>query len=147
MVRFLAPALALGALLLSGDGSYAFITSPNSCKAPSSTALNSAPSDRREFVGVAASALAFVTANAPAAWADEQGAVDDLAMPTPEEQKAKEDAEMAERLKRKAELQKKMARPASYKSSFQAEMDKQQGMKKSKEERRNALCEELGRGC
>ena len=54
---------------------------------------------------------------------------------------------MAERLKRKAELQKKMSRPMNYKESMDAEKNRQKDMKKSKEEMRSALCEELGRGC
>jgi len=39
-----------------------------------------------------------------------------------------------------------MARPSSYQSSMAAETDKQKAPKKTKEERRNALGEELGRG-
>ena len=54
---------------------------------------------------------------------------------------------MAERLKRKAELQKKASKPTSYKSSFEAEQGKQQSMKKTKQELRDSMCEELGRGC
>jgi hypothetical protein len=54
---------------------------------------------------------------------------------------------MAERLRRKAELQKKASRPMSFGDSLKSEQDKQKNLQKSKEERRNALCEELGRGC
>lgn len=54
---------------------------------------------------------------------------------------------MAERLRRKAELQKKASKPASFSESLVAEKKKKDELKKSKEERRNALCEELGRGC
>lgn len=54
---------------------------------------------------------------------------------------------MAERLRRKAELQKAKSKPASFMESMEAEKKKQDALKKSKEERRNALCEELGRGC
>ena len=54
---------------------------------------------------------------------------------------------LAERLRRKAELQKKGARPASFKESLSQELGKQKGMEKTKMERRNAMCEELGRGC
>jgi len=55
---------------------------------------------------------------------------------------------MEERLKRKAELQKKGAQPRTFKDSLKGEMTKQSEMKKqTKEERRNAMCEELGRGC
>jgi len=54
---------------------------------------------------------------------------------------------MAERLRRKAELQKKASKPVSFGESLAAEKQKKDELKKSKEERRNALCEELGRGC
>eukprot|EP00566_Odontella_aurita_P029163 CAMPEP_0113542338 /NCGR_PEP_ID=MMETSP0015_2-20120614/9550_1 /TAXON_ID=2838 /ORGANISM="Odontella" /LENGTH=146 /DNA_ID=CAMNT_0000442381 /DNA_START=246 /DNA_END=686 /DNA_ORIENTATION=+ /assembly_acc=CAM_ASM_000160 len=146
MARLTATVLAATALLLSGRESTAFTSSSTPCRATSSTSLNLI-ADRRAFVGAAAASAFSVVVPSVPAWAEEEGSVDDLAMPSPEEQKAKEDAEIAERLRRKAELQKKMARPTTYRSSFQSEMDKQEGMKKSKEERRNALCEELGRGC
>ena len=54
---------------------------------------------------------------------------------------------MAERLRIKAELKKKATKPIGYKDSMTAELDKQKSLQKSKEERRIALCEELGRGC
>jgi hypothetical protein len=54
---------------------------------------------------------------------------------------------MAERLRIKAELQKKGAKPMSFTDSLAQEKEKQQQLQKSKEERRNAMCEELGRGC
>ena len=54
---------------------------------------------------------------------------------------------MAERLRRKAELQKKNAKPMNYSESMKAEKEKQKELQKSGAERRNALCEELGRGC
>lgn len=54
---------------------------------------------------------------------------------------------MAERLRKKAELKKKMAKPASYLESLKGEQEKKKELQKTKEERRNALCEELGRGC
>jgi hypothetical protein len=53
----------------------------------------------------------------------------------------------AERLRIKAELQKKNAKPMSFTESMAKERAKQKELEKSKEERRNALCEELGRGC
>jgi hypothetical protein len=54
----------------------------------------------------------------------------------------------AERLRRKAELQEKATAPKTYQERFQSEVGKQAEMKKqTKEERRNAMCEELGRGC
>jgi hypothetical protein len=73
-------------------------------------------------VGAAvASAFSVVVSSVPV-WEEEQGSVEDLAMPSPEEHKAKEDAEMIERLRRKAELQKQMTRPTTYRSSFQSEI-------------------------
>lgn len=54
---------------------------------------------------------------------------------------------MKERLRRKAELQKAKSQPATFKDSMKREQEKQGALKKSGEERRNALCEELGRGC
>ena len=56
-------------------------------------------------------------------------------------------AEMEERIRRKRELQKKAATPATFKESLSKEKGKQAELSKSKEERRQALCEELGRGC
>ena len=54
---------------------------------------------------------------------------------------------MAARLKRKAELQKKASKPLKFDESVKNEKAKQASMKKSKQEMRDALCEELGRGC
>lgn len=55
---------------------------------------------------------------------------------------------MEERLRRKAELQKQAAQPKTFADSFKNEMQKQNQLKsQTKEERRNAMCEELGRGC
>lgn len=54
---------------------------------------------------------------------------------------------MTERLRRKAELQKKASKPATFGESLAVEKKKKEELKKSQEERRNALCEELGRGC
>jgi hypothetical protein len=55
---------------------------------------------------------------------------------------------MKDLLRRKAELQKQAAAPKGLAESMKAEKEKQGEIKKlSKEERRNALCEELGRGC
>ena len=58
-----------------------------------------------------------------------------------------QDAEMQARIKRKLELQKKAARPMSFTESLASEQQKQSALKKSKEEMRQAMCEELGRGC
>ena len=54
---------------------------------------------------------------------------------------------MAERLRVKAELKKKATKPMGYAESVEAEKSKQKSLQKSKEERRIAMCEELGRGC
>jgi hypothetical protein len=55
---------------------------------------------------------------------------------------------MQERLRRKAELQKKMSQPRTYAESLQNELGrKKEFAQQTKEERRNAMCEELGRGC
>lgn len=55
---------------------------------------------------------------------------------------------MEERLRRKAELQKKMSSPKNFNESLKNEFSKQGDInRKTKEERRNAMCEELGRGC
>ena len=57
-------------------------------------------------------------------------------------------AEMEARLKLKAELKAKAARPKTYQESIQAEIEKQKKDKSmTGEARRNAMCEELGRGC
>ena len=56
-------------------------------------------------------------------------------------------AEMEERIRKKLELQKKGNKPKTFAESFEKEMEKKAELQKSKEERRNALCEELGRGC
>ncbi len=58
-----------------------------------------------------------------------------------------QEAAMAERLRRKAELQKKNAKPMNFQESLKAEKAKQKDLEKSNSEKRNALCEELGRGC
>ena len=47
----------------------------------------------------------------------------------------------------KAELKKKVAKPIGYAESVEAEKNKQKSLQKSKEQRRIAMCEELGRGC
>ena len=55
---------------------------------------------------------------------------------------------MAERLRRKAELQKQNSRPATFQDSLAKEMQRKKDLKSmTKEERRNELCETLGRGC
>jgi len=54
---------------------------------------------------------------------------------------------MAERLRRKAELQKKNAKPMNYGESVKKEKEKQKELQMTQTEKRNAMCEELGRGC
>jgi hypothetical protein len=55
---------------------------------------------------------------------------------------------MAARLRLKAELQRKARQPSNFADSLRSEREKQKEFgRQSKEERRNALCEELGRGC
>jgi hypothetical protein len=55
---------------------------------------------------------------------------------------------MAQKLRLKAELQKKAAKPATFKESLVNELVTRESLKKqTMEERRNAMCEELGRGC
>ena len=54
---------------------------------------------------------------------------------------------MGERLRKKAELQAQARRPMGYAESVEAERRKQKGLEKTKEEKRAAMCEELGRGC
>lgn len=54
---------------------------------------------------------------------------------------------MAERLRMKAELKKQVAKPTTLTESMEAEKNKQKSLQKSKEEKRIAMCEELGRGC
>jgi hypothetical protein len=51
-------------------------------------------------------------------------------------------------VRRKLELQKEKAAPKTLQESFRAEQSKQKEMNgQTKAERRNAMCEELGRGC
>lgn len=55
---------------------------------------------------------------------------------------------MAERIQLKADLKRKSADPKTFGDSLKGERAKQQEMnKRTKEEQRAALCEELGRGC
>jgi len=55
---------------------------------------------------------------------------------------------MAERLRRKAELQKKASTPTNFKDSVAKEMErKKEFNSQSQAERRDAMCQELGRGC
>jgi len=57
------------------------------------------------------------------------------------------DSEMQERIRRKLELQKKNSKSLSFTESLANEQQKQKSLKKTKEEMRAAMCEELGRGC
>mmetsp|Transcript_14058 Transcript_14058/g.18333 ORF Transcript_14058/g.18333 Transcript_14058/m.18333 type:complete len:138 (+) Transcript_14058:131-544(+) len=101
---------------------------------------------RREAFGITAGVVfgtGLLVGTLPA-FAD----VDDLSTPSEEEQKAAEDAALKAKLKRKAELQKKAARPVGLTNTFKGEMDKQKDFSaQSKSARRDAMCEELGRGC
>ena len=54
---------------------------------------------------------------------------------------------MKERLRRKAELKKLAAKPMGYQENMEAEKRKQKSLEKTQDERRIAMCEELGRGC
>eukprot|EP00956_Cyclotella_meneghiniana_P022462 scaffold42555_cov70-Cyclotella_meneghiniana.AAC.3 len=95
--------------------------------------------------------LTFLTTIATAAMASPlvayaDGGFEDLSMPSADEQKA-QNAAMEERLRKKAELQAQARRPMGYAESVEAERRKQKGLEKTKEEKRAAMCEELGRGC
>eukprot|EP01082_Thalassiosira_pseudonana_P001706 g1473.t1 g1473 contig10:2162271-2163077(+) len=103
---------------------------------------SSSCTDRMTFLKTSVASLVAITGFTVPAFADN----DDLAMPTEEEQKA-QDAAMSEKLRKKAELQKQARRPMGYADSMEAERNKQKSLQKTKEERRAALCEELGRGC
>ncbi|VEU37407.1 unnamed protein product [Pseudo-nitzschia multistriata] len=100
--------------------------------------------DRRDFLNAAFSTIA-VTSFPLIAGAEDLA--DDLAMPSEEEQRKAEADAAAERLRRKAELQKKNSNPTDFRDRLAKEREKQKNLQMSKEERRNALCEELGRGC
>lgn len=55
---------------------------------------------------------------------------------------------MQAKLAKKAELQKKAAQPRTFTESFSSERAKQKEFNdQSKQARREAMCEELGRGC
>jgi hypothetical protein len=55
---------------------------------------------------------------------------------------------MAAKLKKKAALQKKATTSRKYVEGFKGEQEKQDEMKqKTKKEKRDMMCEELGRGC
>uniref|UniRef100_A0A7S4ENB1 Uncharacterized protein n=1 Tax=Pseudo-nitzschia australis TaxID=44445 RepID=A0A7S4ENB1_9STRA len=102
---------------------------------------------RRDFLDAAISTTAgLAVSSLPIIAGAEEGA-DDLAMPSEEEQKKIDADAAAERLRRKAELQKQKSSPINFKDNLAKEREKQKGLQMSKEERRNALCEELGRGC
>ncbi|GKY90935.1 hypothetical protein MPSEU_000066300 [Mayamaea pseudoterrestris] len=115
--------------------------SSRTCDSHSSTALQA--SSRRQLLTTAASAI--VLGSLPlVALAN----VDELAMPTADEQASADAAAMAERIRRKRELQKKASSPVKFTDKFSKEQEKQKELKsQTQEERRNALCEELGRGC
>eukprot|EP00594_Rhizosolenia_setigera_P003132 CAMPEP_0178956038 /NCGR_PEP_ID=MMETSP0789-20121207/9980_1 /TAXON_ID=3005 /ORGANISM="Rhizosolenia setigera, Strain CCMP 1694" /LENGTH=158 /DNA_ID=CAMNT_0020637819 /DNA_START=95 /DNA_END=571 /DNA_ORIENTATION=- len=110
-------------------------------------------SGRRAFLVASIAAVTSSTIMPSISLADGFGTdemVEELEAPSAEElekQRLAHNAEVNERLRRKAELQKKAAKPMNFGESMKAEKAKQDGLKMSKEDRRNALCEELGRGC
>mmetsp|Transcript_8044 Transcript_8044/g.16705 ORF Transcript_8044/g.16705 Transcript_8044/m.16705 type:complete len:143 (-) Transcript_8044:922-1350(-) len=136
--------LTLFLLFCAAVSSVEAFTSPRAAKTQSVLEAG-----RRNFLDAAVSASAgLLIASIPAAAGAEEGKIsDDLAMPSEEEQRKADEAAMAERLRRKAELQKQGTRPATFSDSLTKEREKQKGMQMSKEERRDALCETLGRGC
>lgn len=55
---------------------------------------------------------------------------------------------MEEKLLKKKQLQQKLQKPASFKENLANELEVRKDIKKqTKEERRDAMCQELGRGC
>lgn len=128
-------------------------SAPSPPPAPSNPPLPAAPpSTRRSVLSLSLPLLLSPLLPSLPAFADETS-VSDLSAPdappaAPASAKSAEE-EMAERLRKKAELQRKTGGgPAlSYKESFKGELDKQQGMKKTKQQLRDDMCEELGRGC
>lgn len=84
----------------------------------------------------------------PAGAAEADGALGDLAAPTLDEVEA-------ERVKAKLRRQKEAvlakekggAEEQSYADSLKREKEKQKSLKKDKKQRREDLCEQLGRGC
>lgn len=55
---------------------------------------------------------------------------------------------MEAKIAKKRELQKKAGSPRNFAESVKQERERQSDLKKlTKEERRDAMCEELGRGC
>lgn len=97
--------------------------------------------DRRVFLGSSVMA-GFTFFTSMPAFADA-----DLSMPSEAEQAEMQKAEMEARLRRKAELQKKASKPQTFGESLKGEITKQKSLEKTKQERRDAMCEELGRGC
>mmetsp|Transcript_4556 Transcript_4556/g.6926 ORF Transcript_4556/g.6926 Transcript_4556/m.6926 type:complete len:138 (+) Transcript_4556:168-581(+) len=123
----------------------AAFSAPSTCATTrSNTALDAETPSRRAFLSNAVAFGAAAAVSVLPAFAED---VDDLAMPSEAEDKINTAAEMEERIRKKRELQKKATKPATFKESFSKEQDKQKDLQKSKEERRAALCEELGRGC
>ena len=122
-------------------------------QAPNNNHSNNQFSSRRSFFKSAALPLltASVAMATPAlVLADDADTFEDnLAMPSlsEEELKKQQEAELAERLRLKRELQKKKSRPMDFKESMKREKEMQGSLKMSKEETRDAMCEELGRGC
>ncbi|KAG7351736.1 hypothetical protein IV203_007784 [Nitzschia inconspicua] len=122
---------------------HGFIASYNKRSRPSAL---EASCDRRSFWDATLTTAAAVLLISQPAFADGDS-VDDLSMPSEDEIKKAEADAAAERLRIKSEWQKKSSRPLSFAENLAQEKEKQRQLQKTKEERRNALCEELGRGC
>ncbi|CAB9519570.1 expressed unknown protein [Seminavis robusta] len=127
--------------ILVTNQSNAFMVAPG---VQPSTALFAEQDSRRGFLVASAGAAVgvLIQGNAPAL------AVDDLAMPSAEEEAAQRKAEMDARIKLKAELKAKAASPKTFQDGLKAEKEKREKDKSmTQAERRNAMCEDLGRGC
>mmetsp|Transcript_15740 Transcript_15740/g.19190 ORF Transcript_15740/g.19190 Transcript_15740/m.19190 type:complete len:142 (+) Transcript_15740:265-690(+) len=127
----------------------AFVIAPSSTctqnqQQSTSTTLNANDSSRRVFLENSIISASIMGFSLPSIAED---AIDDLSMPSDEEVEAQAKADMEDRIRRKRELQKKASRPATFGDSLVKEKEKKAELKKSQDERRIALCEELGRGC
>uniref|UniRef100_A0A7S3P7X8 Uncharacterized protein n=1 Tax=Amphora coffeiformis TaxID=265554 RepID=A0A7S3P7X8_9STRA len=131
-------------IALCSFGTTSAFVAHSTPKTTTSTTTSLTAVGRRQFMEAGAAALLVGAASSPLP----AFALEDLSEPTPEEKEAAEKAAYEERLRRKAELQKLKAQPNNFSSGMKAELAKQKEMKsKSKEQQRNDLCEELGRGC
>mmetsp|Transcript_7802 Transcript_7802/g.11806 ORF Transcript_7802/g.11806 Transcript_7802/m.11806 type:complete len:145 (+) Transcript_7802:68-502(+) len=109
---------------------------------------NAAVSTRRDFLGKAFTGAAAVALVAMPQVARGEAGLEDLAAPTAEEAaKADEEERVRRKLKAQQEATDRGSGRKSFSDSLEQEKAKQAAMKKSKEQRRRDLCEELGRGC